>query len=335
MQHHFNVEIAQKHGVDAAIMLDNIHYWVQHAKANNNKFHDGKHWTYNSLKAFTELFPYWSTRQIERILKKLEDENLILTGNYNANTHDRKKWYTLTDLAESYYKSLICLISPNGEMHNTKRGNASHKTVKWNSPNGEMLINNTDNKPDNKHYIYPPTPNNSTLEQNPENKKNLGVKKEVEVEVESVGHTQIGDKVFLGNIEQHEKTTAEIIKEMQEETLAQKMAVELTLAMIESLNIEFTNNELLAIKAHAKAKPNRPPHIVKANLISLYDWAQTGLDIYSSLWRSHDTKVLVQPFMSREFDNKNNRLSIADVVKLRQETIAREKQERASYSNRQ
>lgn len=95
MNHSFDVDIAKQYGVECAIILYHIDFWIQKNEANGKHFHDGKYWTYNSIKAFAELFPYWSESQINRILKKLEDAELISVGNYNHSSYDRTKWYSL------------------------------------------------------------------------------------------------------------------------------------------------------------------------------------------------------------------------------------------------
>lgn len=95
MSHIFNEFIAAEHGVNEAIMLENLMYWQKTNKANNNNFFDGRHWTFNSVKAFTEIFPYWSQDQIKRILKSLETKELIVSGNFNKSSYDRTKWYSV------------------------------------------------------------------------------------------------------------------------------------------------------------------------------------------------------------------------------------------------
>lgn len=93
----FSLEDAQKYGVDAAIMLHHLRYWVAKNEANDNNYHDGNYWTYNSTAAFAKLFPFWSARKVGRILAKLEEDEVILSGNYNDKKYDRTKWYTLSN----------------------------------------------------------------------------------------------------------------------------------------------------------------------------------------------------------------------------------------------
>lgn len=128
MNYYFNREIATKHGVEEAILLENIMYWTEKNKANDKHYYDGRNWTYNSLKAFEELFPFWSKRQIERILKSLKDQRLIYVGNYNKMAYDRTNWYTLTEYANALY-SLENTISPNSEIDLTKSVNGITQSV--------------------------------------------------------------------------------------------------------------------------------------------------------------------------------------------------------------
>lgn len=103
MEHHFNIEDAKKYGVECAVILNNIKHWSVVNKANNNNFHEGKYWTYNSVNAFTEIFPYLTKDKIRRCLDKLEDSGEIVSGNFNKSHYDRTKWYSLScqmDLAQ-------------------------------------------------------------------------------------------------------------------------------------------------------------------------------------------------------------------------------------------
>ena len=96
MQHSFDVRIAKEYGVNAAVLLNNIYFWIEKNRANNTNYYDGYYWTYNSKKAFAELFPYLNERQIDYALKKLIDGDILKTGNYNKLAYDRTLWYAIT-----------------------------------------------------------------------------------------------------------------------------------------------------------------------------------------------------------------------------------------------
>lgn len=120
MNHSFNIEVAKKVGTDCAILIENMAFWIIKNNANKKHLYDGYCWTYNSEKAFTELFPYWTRRQIQRILNNLEEKGIIKVGNYNKIGFDRTKWYTIIDneILQIYnlqYQIVQC-IEPNRAM---------------------------------------------------------------------------------------------------------------------------------------------------------------------------------------------------------------------------
>ena len=96
MEHSFNIIVAKEYGIVEAILLNNFEYWIAKNQANQTNFYNGVYWTYNSTRAFTELFPYLSQRQIQYALKHLKDEDIIQTGNFNKSAYDRTLWYAFT-----------------------------------------------------------------------------------------------------------------------------------------------------------------------------------------------------------------------------------------------
>ncbi len=141
MEHSFDIEIAKKYGIPCAVLLKNIFFWIEKNRANNKNFYDDNFWTYNSKKAFAELFPYLNERQIDYALKKLIDEGVLITGNYNKVAYDRTLWYAITKKGYS--------ILQNCEMDETKLRNGSNNIVE---PIPDINTNNklTNNNKDKK-----------------------------------------------------------------------------------------------------------------------------------------------------------------------------------------
>ena len=117
MHHSFDVDVAKEYGILCAVILEHMYFWVEKNKANEVHFYDGFYWTYNSVKAFKEQFPYASDKQIRNSIDKLEESGLILTGNYNKSAYDRTKWYALTEKAYS--------ILQKGQIDLSKRANGN------------------------------------------------------------------------------------------------------------------------------------------------------------------------------------------------------------------
>lgn len=132
MYHSFDSELATEYGILEAILLNHIQFWIEKNKANGKNFFDGYYWTYNSTRAYHELFPYVSQRQIQTALKHLREEGILQTGNYNSDAYDRTMWYAFTLEGES--------IMQKSKIHDAELQNGHGEDV---AP-----------IPDNKPYIY-------------------------------------------------------------------------------------------------------------------------------------------------------------------------------------
>lgn len=106
MTHFFETGFAEIYGIEAAVLLHYIHYWVLHNRANETNYRDGRYWTYNSRAAFKKLFPYMSEWRIKESLSQLQKGGMILIGCYNEKAFDRTSWYTTTDECDRLYESI-------------------------------------------------------------------------------------------------------------------------------------------------------------------------------------------------------------------------------------
>ena len=97
MDHSFNIDVATQYGVNSAIILNNIYWWVRKNETSGDNFYDGKYWTYNSVVGFTKYFPYLTEKQIRTALETLVNNGLLEKGNYNKSAYDRTGWYTVTE----------------------------------------------------------------------------------------------------------------------------------------------------------------------------------------------------------------------------------------------
>ena len=123
MIHFFSDEVALEVGINGAIMLNHLHYWVKKNADNEMNYHDGYFWTYNSIAAYKKQFPFWSEKTIYRILRELEVNGYVKTGNYNQSAYDRTKWYALTEKSVKLLKSTI------GQEYKNSQDNATETTL--------------------------------------------------------------------------------------------------------------------------------------------------------------------------------------------------------------
>lgn len=157
MVHSFDTDIAKEYGVNAAIIVQHLAFWIAKNKANEKYYHEGRYWTYSSTKAFAEIFDYMTVDQIRTALNKLKKAGVIVTGNFNSMKYDRTTWYAFGDNAKSIlenYKIHLGKI-PNGSGENPepipdiitdirkdirrdKRGQSPKTTTPTRTPHGEF-----------------------------------------------------------------------------------------------------------------------------------------------------------------------------------------------------
>ena len=119
--------VAERYGFEEAVFLDAIVFWYRSNRAENRNFRDGRWWTYNSIKAFEEIFPWWSTKQIRRIANSCRDQGALIAGEYNEDRRDRSLWYTPGDKLLTMYgfaETGNCTC-PNGQMQVPERADGA------------------------------------------------------------------------------------------------------------------------------------------------------------------------------------------------------------------
>ncbi|QEZ67719.1 hypothetical protein D4A35_01765 [Paraclostridium bifermentans] len=83
-------------GLNEAIVVQQIHYWLNINEKAKINIYDDKVWTYNTYDVWQkENFTFWSVRTLKSIFKKLEDKGILIKGNYNKKKYDRTLWITL------------------------------------------------------------------------------------------------------------------------------------------------------------------------------------------------------------------------------------------------
>ena len=89
------LELAEKLGLNEAIVIQQIHFWCCINKEQKRNFRDGYYWTFNSYKDWQKQFPFWSIPTIKRTIGNLEKKSLVIVGRFNKLKIDRTKWYRI------------------------------------------------------------------------------------------------------------------------------------------------------------------------------------------------------------------------------------------------
>ena len=122
MDHKFNVSIAEKYGMAEAVLLEGLSFWCMSNKANGRNIKGGLAYTFNSIKALHDLYPYLSEKKIRTALAKLEEAGIIVSGSFNKNAYDRTKWYAVT---EKGFAEMDISICPKRQMDLPKKANGN------------------------------------------------------------------------------------------------------------------------------------------------------------------------------------------------------------------
>jgi hypothetical protein len=104
----FQPSLAVAIGVNEAIVLQQVHYWLTVSKNEINGFV----WVFNTLDQWQEQFPFFSVNTVERTLKSLRDKGFLVAENLSKDKFTRTLYYRI-----DYPKLGECTSPQNGEMY--------------------------------------------------------------------------------------------------------------------------------------------------------------------------------------------------------------------------
>jgi hypothetical protein len=146
-------KIAVKFGLNEAIILQQIHYWLEVNREKNIHNIDGMTWTYNSYTEWEAQFPFMSRSTIKRAFHNLEKYHILIYRNYNRLAIDRTKWYSI-----NYNVLKLALeteqFQPLGQNDPTIGSKWTNHVVKMNLPLPENSTKNYRPKTTDNTYCY-------------------------------------------------------------------------------------------------------------------------------------------------------------------------------------
>lgn len=83
--------LAVKIGLNQAIVIQQIHYWLQ---ASKTKINDKK-WVYNTIDEWHEQFPFFSRSTLERAISSLVKDGFLIVEKLSGHKSDRTNYYTI------------------------------------------------------------------------------------------------------------------------------------------------------------------------------------------------------------------------------------------------
>lgn len=125
-------------GLNEAIVLQQIHYWLQRSQNEIN----GHLWVYNSVAEWKKQFPFWATNTIVRTLTSLRASGVVVAEHLSDNPRDRSLYYRIdynvladltseggsTEMGKCNYPEWVNGHTQNGLMDAPKMGKSLYKT---------------------------------------------------------------------------------------------------------------------------------------------------------------------------------------------------------------
>lgn len=158
MRHAFNTDLAEKYGIEKALIIDYFAYWVVENMRNEKNFHEGRYWVFNSASALSEKFHYISRRTMNQKLQELEADGILISGNFNKNKFDRTKWYSFKDeyawLLDEHRSSAEIAASSGDNLQSIGESNQSiGENCQWSGENCHSIkISNTYTDKNSKEF---------------------------------------------------------------------------------------------------------------------------------------------------------------------------------------
>lgn len=132
--------------LNEAVVLNQLHYWININKKAKKNFYDNKHWVFNTYQMWKDIdFDFWSTDTIKRTFTRLEKKGIVVSANYNKLKIDKTKWYSID------YEKLQDMVD-----EYAKKQNAPHDSAKC---------------PDGEGNLHKAIPENTNIDYNTENTK--------------------------------------------------------------------------------------------------------------------------------------------------------------------
>ena len=97
-------ELAVEIGLNESIILLQIEFWI---RTSTSEEHDGRQWTYQSVRDIEAFFAFWSIDTINRAIRNLIDMKLVDVGNYNKCSYDRTRWFAINRDGCKKLKSIV------------------------------------------------------------------------------------------------------------------------------------------------------------------------------------------------------------------------------------
>jgi hypothetical protein len=106
-------------GLNEAIIVQQLHYWLNHPSDKIGKTINGIRWIHNTYEEWMDQFPFWSRKTIIRTITTLKNIPLIcMTNEFNKqfNLSLKRNWFTLLYSGIELIENYLSIYHPTGNL---------------------------------------------------------------------------------------------------------------------------------------------------------------------------------------------------------------------------
>lgn len=93
---YFAKTLAKYIGLEKAIILQQVHFWLEVNKRNEKNYYENRYWVYSSFGQWAERdFSWWSQRKLLSLFRKLCDSKILIKKQFKKEQMDRTNFYTI------------------------------------------------------------------------------------------------------------------------------------------------------------------------------------------------------------------------------------------------
>ena len=92
MECSFDVDVARKFGIDAAVAIKTFEALITMRKDEAHRY-EGRYWVRVTLKELSGYFPFWTESKTRNVIRNLIKKGVLLKANYNIMPDDNTLWY--------------------------------------------------------------------------------------------------------------------------------------------------------------------------------------------------------------------------------------------------
>ena len=97
VHHSFSQDLAEKYGVEEAILIHHFQYWIKFNREAGKNLHDGKTWMFQTRKEMAAHLTYWNFDKVKYLCEKLVSLGVLETNNFNKKGFDKTLWYAFVN----------------------------------------------------------------------------------------------------------------------------------------------------------------------------------------------------------------------------------------------